>query len=65
MQQDQILLTVDEATFNGFIAALDAPRRPRDVGLERFMAVPAPWVVVEPPKSDQEARHVLSRVSPS
>ncbi|MFM1885422.1 MAG: hypothetical protein RL026_579 [Pseudomonadota bacterium] len=39
---DQVLFSLDEAKFREFTALLDAPATPND-GLQRLMAVKAPW----------------------
>jgi uncharacterized protein (DUF1778 family) len=39
---DQVLFSLDEAKFRQFTALLDAPAQPNP-GLERLMAVKAPW----------------------
>jgi uncharacterized protein (DUF1778 family) len=39
---DQILFTLDDARFEQFAALLDAPQAP-NAGLERLLAVQAPW----------------------
>lgn len=39
---DQVLFGLDEEKFERFMAMLDAPRSPNP-GLERLMAVKAPW----------------------
>jgi uncharacterized protein (DUF1778 family) len=42
MDLDQILFSLDEAEFEQFTALLDAPPVP-NAGLDRLLAVPAPW----------------------
>ncbi|CAB3770471.1 hypothetical protein [Paraburkholderia solisilvae] len=47
MDHDQILFTLEELAFEAFVAELDPPQPQRNAGLERLMAVQAPWDVDE------------------
>jgi len=45
---DQVYFRLDEAQFDAFMAILDAPPSPNP-GLERLMAVKAPWEPTDTP----------------